>query len=682
MMYSQLPSWRYLAGFAKHTDEPFWDSGSYIFTHSSAASLQLIFTAYKKLSEKKDIHVYIPAYFCEETLNKVRGPGIRICFYETDGDLEPDWKKLREQKDLTVDIFLFCHYFGVFHDVSRARNFCDQKKAVLIEDCAHVLYPAGSYGRKGDFVLYSPHKVIPVPDGGIIARNKSRLDIVTQITEMITKECSTADQNACILWRMKKAVQKVTGIQSEVPYTDGAHYGTAENHYPEQMHISEYSLRAVRGLTKKQLKQMAYIRRCNLKTMDRLVHEMEPDAESLLKSSDECPYFAAYRIHSARKRKQLVNMLKKRGIGVLYWPDLPQELKDTDGYIPEKELSEKLIAVPVHQGIRPRNIAGKISRTTAEQQEFSLRYIQDTKEARQEWEHVMKRVRMGNIPQDWSYGNAKKRVEKWGLKRAIIYNRQKEAVGVLQMLQKTRAGITAAVRINRGPLLVSGYDTAENKLQVMELVRRDIRHPVPVIYAPDIEFSGENLARMTQHGWIQWNVFGFPSGLLDLSQKEETIRKNLDGKWRNQLKAAEKKGLVLRTDQGRFEEMLDLYEENQKEKGYTGVPGDILRDLMYQKKTPLRLMYVENENRELTAFDIFYTASNFGLYFVGWNSAEGRKQYANHYLLYQAAVFFKKEGMRWLDLGGIDHIETEENAVFKDGMRPVHYQLLGEFIRF
>ena len=93
-------------------------------------------------------------------------------------------------------------------------------------------------------------------------------------------------------------------------------------------------------------------------------------------------------------------------------------------------------------------------------------------------------------------------------------------------------------------------------------------------------------------------------------------------------------------------------------------------------------MYLTNKEDEIIAFDIFYMTNNFGLYLVGWNGSEGRKRYLNNLLFYNAAKKFRERGIRWLDLGGIDYIETEENARFKDGMRPQHYQLLGEFIKF
>ena len=67
---------------------------------------------------------------------------------------------------------------------------------------------------------------------------------------------------------------------------------------------------------------------------------------------------------------------------------------------------------------------------------------------------------------------------------------------------------------------------------------------------------------------------------------------------------------------------------------------------------------------------------------MGWNGPLGRKMYANNLLLYTEVVHLLERGIHWMELGGIDYIETEENARFKDGMKPKHYQLSGEFIKF
>jgi dTDP-4-amino-4,6-dideoxygalactose transaminase len=44
--------------------------------------------------------------------------------------------------------------------------------AWFVEDCAHCLKAVSGVGEFGDFVLYSPHKLLAIPDGGLLVVRK------------------------------------------------------------------------------------------------------------------------------------------------------------------------------------------------------------------------------------------------------------------------------------------------------------------------------------------------------------------------------------------------------------------------------------------------------------------------------------------------------------------------------
>ena len=88
-----------------------------------------------------------------------------------------------------------------------------------------------------------------------------------------------------------------------------------------------------------------------------------------------------------------------------------------------------------------------------------------------------------------------------------------------------------------------------------------------------------------------------------------------------------------------------------------------------------------NEAEEMIAFDMFYIHGKDATYYIGWNSEEGRRNYLNNLLLYYGAIALKKMGIKKLDLGGIEYIHTESIAKFKDGMKPMHFRQIGEFVR-
>ena len=310
-----------------------------------------------------------------------------------------------------------------------------------------------------------------------------------------------------------------------------------------------------------------------------------------------------------------------------------------------------------------------------------IEWLDDDEKSRKRYNNVFDQIKLSNIPQIWDYGTIKKATEGSDVIRGIIKDGRKD-VGTLQILVKKKYGIPIAARINRGPLLLEPYDTAYNHILALKRARMKITRPIPVVCAPNIEYTPENIELLTEYRWKQWNPYGYETGVIDLNDSIDDIRKGFDSKWRNQLKSSEKFQLEINEGFSRFGEIIDIYEQSQKEKEYDGIPRSVLLSLKALKESPLKVFYITNADDDIIAFDIFYSTENFGLYFVGWNDDEGRKMYVNNLLLFHAAEYFKNLGGRWLDLGGIDYIDTEENARFKDGMRPKHIRLAGEFIKF
>ena len=186
---------------------------------------------------------------------------------------------------------------------------------------------------------------------------------------------------------------------------------------------------------------------------------------------------------------------------------------------------------------------------------------------------------------------------------------------------------------------------------------------------------------MIQNGWKVIDIYGFPSGTVDLLKAENEIRAALNSKWRNQLKMAEKSGYSIEKEEIDFEKFIQCYRKEQEDKKFEGVNERLLREINELSSQPLRFFYVKNKLGEVIAFDIFYRHEKAATYYIGWNNEEGRKACLNNLLLYHAAIELKKEGVEILDLGGIEYIHTESIAKFKDGMNPKHFRQMGEFVK-
>lgn len=107
----------------------------------------------------------------------VRDMGVPFDFYGMDARLQIDLDHYERQlRRVRPAIVVLIHYFGwpdpsLLDAVSLAR----EHHAVVLEDSAHAMFSdviGGVVGRVGDACLWSLHKLLPVPDGGVLVLNE------------------------------------------------------------------------------------------------------------------------------------------------------------------------------------------------------------------------------------------------------------------------------------------------------------------------------------------------------------------------------------------------------------------------------------------------------------------------------------------------------------------------------
>ena len=676
MTGSELPTWRQIFGKTKQGITPFWTEEECIFTSCSGQSLNFILNKCKEYNKSDRIVVWIPAYFCCDTESFFQIENIHVIHYPINDCLDPDWNAIKYmEQEYKPDVFLLVHYFGIYHDASRARLFCDMHNSILIEDCAHVLYQYGKFGNKSDFTIYSPHKLLPLPDGAIIYYNREKEDI-KKIGESLKQELAGCfDSSFNVSWRVKRILQKCTGYRRNTHFEVGVHIETIKEKPQNKGIISKYSFKLMKGYSYENLKMVSYIRNQNLRLMNYIICKISKDIIPVIDNNAACPYTAVYSLKKCSDKQKVINEIEKRGILVMYWPSLsPVAAKDKQA----RKLSEDYIVIPIHQGINIRKLKKKCKLFTESNScRLTLKEIKSDETSEQNRKNIY--MDLCNIPQDWLYGKIKSKFEGGLVKKYNIYTPDETCIGFVQAWIKTICKIPIAVRINRGPLLREPYNKVENAVEVLHRLKERI--PIPFFWAPNLAFSSDNVVSILQSKWRWWNRHGYSSGVLNLHQSEEDIRKGLNSKWRNQLKSAEKGGFTVQKCNKEYEDFLKLYLSDQKAKGYKGIPENILKSLFEEKNSPLNIYYILNISEEIVAFDIIYKQNKWAHYLIGWNSKEGRKNNLNNFLLYFIAIDLKNDGIEKFDLGGIDYIYTEDIAKFKMGMNPECYQLMGEFFK-
>ncbi len=685
MLNTALPTFRELICPPIGTD-PFWGADNQAFLSKSTDSLRLIFQSIRKCSCNMHIEVLVPAFFCDNTLEEAKENGVEYYYYQLDDSLNPIWENVRTLCSTRhIDVFLMCHYYGSYHDMSFARNFCNQKQILFIEDCAHVLYPGNIFGKKGDFVLYSPHKCLPMPDGAILCVNLSKSESIRSIQYDVMKSVPEELKDNCITWRLKKGLQCFLRKQRKIKWDFEPHFssGAVSRAKPNVMGISYYSRRLLERYDEKRLRIATTIRRDNMEILSQIIRSIDESVRPLPFVGEGAPYVGVFNFEASIYPEKVIKKLNQVGIHGMYWPDLPRTKKEGEDSCKVARLSENYICFPVHQGILQGKYAKILVKANVNKktkgENIRIQRVSKSREDRL-WKDICEEIELRVIPQEWQYGEVKGAVEGWRPDRFLIFKGEKP-IGVLQCLVKLLVGIPVAVRVNRGPLFICGEDSTKNTFDTLDLIRDVYPHPMPIFYASNLRFSPDTLADAISRGWYAWRTIGFSSGVIDLRKEKESLRKNLDGKWRNQLRSAEKRGMTLISDRERLADAIDIYEVDQKKKGYKGISSYILYALWEADESPLRMYRVENDDGDIIAFDIFYVCDNYVLYLVGWNGSEGRKAYVNNLILFTALMDAKEKMVPWFELGGIDFINTPENARFKMGMNPVIYRTLGEFVR-
>lgn len=160
-----LESWR-----DSQSTLPVFLTGTEIFLANARSGIWLL------VNQLRPRHVWVPSYLCHTILQAVDTSVTRICFYETNYDLDipsNGWLS----RVIKGDLVLFIDYFGFSYNREYGYRV-KEKGAWVLEDACQALL--SSYVREpSDFVLFSLRKWIGVPDGAVmrIPKNSPLADI-------------------------------------------------------------------------------------------------------------------------------------------------------------------------------------------------------------------------------------------------------------------------------------------------------------------------------------------------------------------------------------------------------------------------------------------------------------------------------------------------------------------------
>ncbi len=649
--------------------------------------------------------VWIPDFFCNSSLAALRETGARLVFYPLTTDMAPDLSACQIlTKAEAPDIFLLVHYFGRPAICPPLRDFCKRHNAWLVEDAAHVLRPVSGVGTSGDFVLYSPHKNLPLPDGAVlVVRPEGPAGFQEEALSSFGVPGSWPQQLSAVaqhmgslvsgsrlrpsLWLAKRVLQKI-GVkrvnEAVVPFEAAVAASKSTEARWNEPAQSSLSLRLLSGLISR-LGNIAIVRQRHQLLWDAILLDRSnsPDTVSVAERPSGrawTPYLSSYRtdIDSA---KSIYEQWKRRGIPVTIWPDLPPEvMAHSEQHANALYMRHTRLYIPVHQSMRPRDIVSKsLPKPEPSQQSLKVSWGQASSG---QWLQWIAQTGRSNLLQSWTYGLAKSEESGWRVSRGVFY-RGIEPVAVVQVLHKRIAGALTVSRINRGPLLLSALSAGEMQDVWVELSKLgNLWRGSVLSIAPELALTGPNLALMSSFGFRRIFHGAWQSSWVNLRMDTAALRQQLDGKWRNALNFSEKAGLALAisNDDKSFEWMIERYQGLMHEKVFSGSPVGLLTALRknFSGDTQFVILQALHGDNPVAGLCLVCHGSA-ATYLLGWNGDAGRNLKANQYLLWQATLYLKSEGLEWFDLGGVDEDRTPGIAAFKLGFGAERYELVGEY---
>jgi hypothetical protein len=674
----------------------------------SAWSLALIAQWRQRREPRAPVEVWIPDLFCNSSLKPLRATGVRLTFYPVTDKLAPDMPACRIlQKDHSPGIFLLVHYFGQPAAVGGVTEFCGRTGAWLVEDAAHVLRPIHSVGTSGDFVLYSPHKHLPVPEGAVLVVRSSgpahfaSTDMasfgepntwVGQLDDLRQKlRCSPFRNRASrLVWLGKRVGQKLglrSWNRSTIPFREQTTSDPADALPlvpPGHGGLARRLLTLLIG----ELGAIAHWRQRHQLLWDALLLSDSASPGTTVAGTERpsdrewTPYLAGYCADAGIADSTYIQW-QGRGLPVTTWPDLPPEvMADSQEHSNAWSIRHSRIYLPVHQSLSIRELIKKLRDSRegpvpAPRLEFAW-----DKAARTQWDEMLTEAGRSNLLQSWAYGLAKASTSAWRVRRCVIHC-SGEPVALVQVLHRRIAGILSVSRINRGPLFLQGSPPGRQSDVWKGLAHLgDLRRGRVFTVAPEAELTGSALLSFANCGFRQFSPLAWESAWVDLGLELVTLRKRLDGKWRNMLSASEKTALHLdiATDDRSFEWLMEKYRENMQHKNFQGPAIGLLRSMRYHLESeskPIVMRALVGD--EAVAGICLVTHGAAATYLLGWNGEGGRTLKANQYLLWQAIVHLKERGLRWLDLGGLDEERLGGITAFKLGINGERYETVGEF---
>ena len=306
-----------------------------------------------------------------------------------------------------------------------------------------------------------------------------------------------------------------------------------------------------------------------------------------------------------------------------------------------------------------------------------------------DWPGYAQQFRDLSFEQSLTYGRAAT-ARIGGKMRCLVLERDGQPVAAAQVRIKTLPGLGRGIAwIASGPLLQPLDGPAPDPAVIAEVfaaLRTELalrQGHVLRLRLPGIAFYDTvEIAKIAQAtGFTPTDrAPAYRSIAIDLSQDEAALMTALNGKWRTDLRYAQKSGLTLEV--GRSPDMqarfLVLFRNIQAAKGFA---PDITPEFHFALSGPdlgYDILIITKDGKDLAGI-VIGTSGLCTVYLFGATAEAGRALRAGYMLTWEGIRLAQSRGMHWYDLGGVDFDGNPDVARFKDRMNGQTIEAAGPY---
>ncbi len=282
----------------------------------------------------------------------------------------------------------------------------------------------------------------------------------------------------------------------------------------------------------------------------------------------------------------------------------------------------------------------------------------------------------------------------------ISFQDGQENIGIALVMETTFLGLVKIATLYRGPLWIKACSDIQ-KQQALSALAATYKKWQWQFLITELNLSDTPENQLFMRGLGMRRVLtGFSTAWLDLRPDIAELRRNLLGKWRNQLIKAEKaQGLTVNIGGHKthhYTWLIEKEEQQQTAKGYKALPTELIGEYAkaaqtaqsaqtvkttqtVQQKQPIVSVTVMQE-RQPIAGALFLVHGQSATYHIGWAGEQARKQNIQNLVMWQGICALKKQGVFYLDMGGINTAELAGITRFKLGTGCTPFTSVGGYL--